>query len=154
MELRSASRGRVRQLDDIAEGLPQRASALTRLFLSRSSLGISRTEVGVLRAVSVQPQRITDLAAAEGVTQPAITLLVNRLQERGWVRRAHDPVDRRAVLVTLTDVGREIFDRFRAEYRASLHEEMATLGDGDVETLARAIDVLDELIARLQERDG
>jgi len=108
----------------------------------------------VLRAVSVHPQRITDLAAGEGVTQPAITLLVNRLAKRGWVQRMADPADRRAVLVALTDVGREAFDRMRSEYRALLHEEMATLGDEHVETLARAIDVLDELIARLNERDG
>jgi DNA-binding MarR family transcriptional regulator len=154
MEVCDASTVRTRQLDDIAEALPQRASSLTRLFLSRSALGISRTEVGVLRAVSIRPERITDLAAAEGVTQPAITLLVNRLQERGWVERVQDPADRRAVLVTMTDSGREAFGRMRAEYRALLHEEMATLGDEDVETLARAIDVLDELIARLGERVG
>ncbi len=145
---------RFRQVDDIAEELPQRATTLARLFLTRTSLGISRTEAGVLRAVSTKPQRITDLAAGEGVTQPAITLLVNRLQQRGWVARSADPADRRAVLVTLTPLGREVFDRMRAEYRALLHEEMATLRDEDVETLARAIDVLDALIVRLQEPAG
>jgi DNA-binding MarR family transcriptional regulator len=145
---------RVRRVDDIAEELPQRAATLARLFLAHTSLDISRTEAGVLRAVSAQPRRITDLAAGEGVTQPAITLLVNRLEQRGWVARAADPADRRAVLVTLTSLGCEVFDRMRAEYRALLHEEMATLGDADVETLARAIDVLDELIVRLQERSA
>jgi len=154
MESLGPRAARIRKVDDIAEELPQRAATLARLFLTRTSLGISRTEAGVLRAVSAEPQRITDLAAGEGVTQPAITLLVNRLEQRGWVTRATDRADRRAVLVTLTALGRDVFDRMRAEYRALLHEEMATLGDEDVETLARAIDVLDELIARLQERDA
>jgi DNA-binding MarR family transcriptional regulator len=154
MESRDGGTARIRQVDDIAEELPQRAATLARLFLTRSSLGISRTEAGVLRAVSTQPRRITDLAAGEGVTQPAITLLVNRLEERGWVVRAADRADRRAVLVRLTPLGREVFDQMRAEYRALLHEEMATLGDDDVETLARAIEVLDELIARLQDGDA
>jgi DNA-binding MarR family transcriptional regulator len=113
---------------------------------------MSRIEIGVMRAVYQEPQRITDLAAAEGVTQPAITLLVNRLQERGWVERVADPVDRRAVLVRLTASGRRQFERLRSEYRALLHEEMATLPDEDVETLARAVDVLDQLVARLKER--
>jgi DNA-binding MarR family transcriptional regulator len=141
------------QIDDVAEALPQRALAISRLFLSRSQLGISRTEAGVMRALSQQPRRITELAASEAVTQPAITLVVNRLEERGWVRRGHDPGDRRAVLVTLTDAGRELFERLRAEYRALLHEEMATLDDETVEVLARAVDVLDELIERLTERE-
>src|ERR1700753_4226693 len=93
---------RRRQLDDIAEALPQRAGALSRLFLAQSRLGISRIEAGVMGAVSEEPQRITDLAAAEGVTQPAITRLVDRLQVRGWVIREHDPEDGRAVMVRLT----------------------------------------------------
>jgi DNA-binding MarR family transcriptional regulator len=144
---------RTRQLDDIAEALPQRVATLTRLFLTRTSLSISRTEAGVMRALSVQPQRITELAAAEGVSQPGITLLVNRLADRGWVARGSDPRDGRAVLVTLTPAGREVIEGLRAEYRALMHEEMATLGDEEVETLARAIDVLDVLIERLELRE-
>jgi DNA-binding MarR family transcriptional regulator len=145
---------RRRQLDEIAEALPQRASTLARLFLQRTRICVSRTEAGVLRALSARPQRITELAASEGVTQPAITLLVNRLEDRGWVRREADPGDGRAVLVTLTARGHEVFDTLRSEYRALLHEEMATLDDAEVQTLARAIDVLDALIERLRERES
>lgn len=99
------------------------------------------------------PRRITELAADEGVTQPAITLLVNRFEERGWVERAPDPSDARAVLVELTPSGRQEFDALRAQYRALVHEEMATLPDRDVAALDRAVQVLDELIERLRERD-
>jgi DNA-binding MarR family transcriptional regulator len=143
---------RTRRLDEIAEGLPQRAAALSRLFLTRTTIDVTRTEVGVMRTVSVRPQRITELAAAEGVTQPAITRVVNRLQERGWVTRHSDPGDGRVVNVGLTPAGRMVFERLRGEYRALVHEEMAALDDEDVETLARAIDVLDELIERLEDR--
>ncbi len=140
---------RGRQLDDIAEALPIRASQLARLFLQRSSLNLSRTEIGVLRATSEQPQRITDLAAAEGVTQPAITLLVNRLQQRGWLTREPDPDDRRAVRVTATESGRDAFNHVRAEYRAFFHEEMASLDNDEIQTLTDAIEVLDKLVAHL-----
>ncbi len=141
------------QLDEIAEGLPQRSSELSRLFLTRTSVCVSRTEVGVLRKLRAEPRRITELAAEERVTQPAITLLVNRLTERGWVQRIPDPTDGRAVLVSLTESGEEVFERLRAEYRALLHEEMASLEDGEVETLAAAVAILDKLIDRLKERE-
>jgi DNA-binding MarR family transcriptional regulator len=137
------------QLDELAEALPQRSSALSRLFLTRSSVCVSRTEVGVLRVLHGGPRRITELAAEERVTQPAITLLVNRLAERGWVERVPDPSDGRAVLVSLTPQGEEVFERLRAEYRALLHEEMASLEDSEVETLAAAVSILDKLIDRL-----
>ena len=46
-----------------------------------------------------------------------------------------------------------MFERLRAEYRALLHEEMASLEDGEVETLAAAVAILDKLIDRLKERE-
>ena len=144
---------RTRRLDEIAEALPQRAAVLSRLFLTRTTLDVSRTEAGVMRAVAAAPRRITELATAEGVTQPAVTRVVNRLEERGWVTRESDPRDGRAVMVRLTPAGRTVFERLRDEYRAMVHEEMATLDDDDVETLAGAIDVLDELIDRLEDRE-
>jgi DNA-binding MarR family transcriptional regulator len=145
----SGSRTRTKQLDEIAEALPQRTAALLRLFLTRTSVPVSRTEAGVLWALAIRPRRITELAARERVTQPAVTLLVNRLAERGWVERHGHPDDRRVVMVELTDEGRRVHERLRSEYRALLHEDMATLPDADVQTLARAIEVLDGLIERL-----
>jgi DNA-binding MarR family transcriptional regulator len=148
----AADPARSRRLDEIAEALPQRASTISRLFLASSSVQVSRTEAGVLRLLFERPRRITDLAACEGVTQPAITQLVNRLEQQGWVERATDPEDARAVLVQLTPAGKQVFDRLRTEYRALLHEDMATLPDTDVAALARAVDILDHLIERLRER--
>jgi DNA-binding MarR family transcriptional regulator len=142
------------QLDEIAEALPQRSSALSRLFLTRTSVCVSRTEVGVLRSLRSGPRRITELAAEERVTQPAITLLVNRLQERGWVERIPDATDGRAVLVSLTPAGEGVFEGLRAEYRALMHEEMASLEDAEVETLAAAVEILDKVIAQLEERES
>jgi DNA-binding MarR family transcriptional regulator len=143
---------RAQQLDEIAEALPQRASALSQIFLTQSTVCVSRTEVGVLRRLAEAPRRVSALAVDERVTQPAITLLVNRLAERGWVRRSADPLDRRAVLVSLTSAGEDALARLRAEYRALVHEEMAELGDDEVRTLADAVQILDGLIGRLSER--
>jgi DNA-binding MarR family transcriptional regulator len=147
-------RRRAAQLEEIAEGLPQRANTLSKLFLTRSSVCVSRTEVGVLRNLRSRPRRITELASEERVTQPAITLLVNRLAEKGWVERIPDPSDGRAVLVSLTPAGEEAFDRLRAEYHALLHEEIATLDDREVATLAGAVEILDRLIERLRSREA
>lgn len=150
--MRTESPARRRRLDEIAEALPQRASATSRLFLKHARVELSRTEIGVLRSLCGRPRRITELAACEGVTQPAITLLVNRLERRGLVTRGPDPDDGRAVLVTVTSEGQKVFEHLRAECRALLHEEMATLPDDDVAALARAVEILDGLIDRLRER--
>jgi DNA-binding MarR family transcriptional regulator len=143
------SRRRTRHLDELAVALPQRASALTRIFFARTTTGLSRTEVGLLAALARRSHRITELAATEGITQPAVTQLANRLERRGYVERRTDERDGRVVLVALTDAGETALERVRAEYRALLHEEMATLDDREIETLAAAVDILDRLIERI-----
>jgi DNA-binding MarR family transcriptional regulator len=147
-------RRRAAQLEEIAEALPQRANTLSKIFLTRSSVCVSRTEVGVLRSLQARPRRITELASEERVTQPAITLLVNRLAEKGWVQRISDPSDGRAVLVSLTSAGEEAFARLRAEYQALLQREISSLDDDEVETLAGAVEILDRLIGRLRSREA
>jgi DNA-binding MarR family transcriptional regulator len=84
----------------------------------------------------------------------------SRLTDRGWVKRTADPRDGRAVLASLTPVGEDAYERLRAEYRALLHEEMATLDDEEmatlddeeVRTLASAVQILDRLIDRITRR--
>ena len=120
--------------------------------MAHTTVPISRTEMGVLYVVSERPRRITELAVREGVTQPAITLLVNRLAERGWLKRAPDPLDGRAVLVELTPAGSALLDQVRAEFRALVREEMAALDDDDIGALSRAVEILDGMIERLEDR--
>src|SRR4051812_40976120 len=51
------------------------------------------------------PRRITDLAVIEGVTQPAMTVLVRVMEEAGLVERRGDASDKRVTLVCLTEAG-------------------------------------------------
>jgi DNA-binding MarR family transcriptional regulator len=61
------------------------------------------------------------LAAALGVSARTITGLVDGLEESGHVSREPHPSDRRAFLVTLTDLGADVGKRFQSGF-----EELAT----------------------------
>lgn len=47
----------------------------------------------------------SDLAMRLRLTTPAVTALIDRLEQRGMVRRQPNPADRRSLLVTLTPAG-------------------------------------------------
>ncbi|MEZ5144861.1 MAG: MarR family transcriptional regulator [Acidimicrobiales bacterium] len=71
--------------------------------------------------------RITDMAAAVGTSKVAVTLLVDQLEELGFVERVPDPADGRAKLVRLTRRGRraatvlaEAADAVEERFRAAL----------------------------------
>lgn len=97
------------------------------------------------------PRRITDLAAVEGVTQPAMTALVRVLEESGLVERRGDASDRRVTLVCLTEAGAAYV---RARRQAGVHafERLIDELSGDeVKTLAAALPALKHL-AELESR--
>lgn len=53
-----------------------------------------------------EPQRIGELNRRVLLSQPALSRLVDRLVERGFVERCPDPADGRGVRLSLTEAGR------------------------------------------------
>ena len=98
------------------------------------------------------PSRLTALASAEHVTQPAMTQVVTRLEQAGLVTRAADPDDRRALVIDATDTGRELTGARRAARAAVLDELVSQLHPEARDTLAAAIPVLEQLVAIADER--
>ena len=86
------------------------------------------------------------LALRERVRPPSMTRVIAALAEQGLVVRAADPQDRRQIVVSVSDVGRELVD---AEQRASQEWLQRRLGelDGDQrDTLLRAAGLISALI--------
>ena len=93
------------------------------------------------------PCRMTALAGAEGVTQPAMTQLVSRLADAGLVTKCADPADGRVVHVQLTDAGREYQAR-RREFRTErLSGLFAQLSKADQDALAAALPAMNALVS-------
>jgi DNA-binding MarR family transcriptional regulator len=134
----------------ISASLVPRASLATRLLVGRSRRRIARSEAGLLAALSAGPRRITELADLEGLAQPTITLIVKRLEQRGWLARERDAADRRAVLVSLTDAGARALDELRADYRGALRGHLDAMSDQQVADLMTATAALGDLIDALQ----
>jgi DNA-binding MarR family transcriptional regulator len=93
------------------------------------------------------PCRLTALAAREGVTQPAMTQLVSRLQDAGLVCREADPADGRVVQVSVTDAGKSMLSRRRARRADGLAGVLARLSPEHRAALAKALPALDALAA-------
>ena len=117
----------------------------------RSALSPARAELTLTAVATLArlqrsgPARLTELAVAEGVSQPAMTTLIGRLAERGLVRRDGDPRDGRVVVLTLTDAGRGYLARRRAERADRLAGPLSELSSDDLRRIAEALPVLTRL---------
>ncbi|MEU3984425.1 MarR family transcriptional regulator [Streptomyces sp. NPDC026672] len=88
------------------------------------------------------PQRLTELARAEGASQPNMTQLVTRLERAGLVRRTADRSDGRGVLVAATDTGLDVHRRRRAERTAALRDLVGELAPPERQAVLAALPAL------------
>jgi DNA-binding MarR family transcriptional regulator len=101
---------------------------------------LSLTAAAVLGSLDRRgSHRITALAVAEGVSQPSMTQLVQRLEQRGLVTRASDPSDGRVALVSLTDEGRAVLADRRARNARRIADVLADLPEPEIHALAGAL---------------
>ena len=129
-------------------------SSLVQADLTRFEAreGLSTARVHLLWALGQSgPCTQRELAGTLGVTPRNVTGLVDGLVGSGHLTREPHPGDRRATLVTLTDLGRRTVEAL-VESHADLARQL--FGDVPPDRLAIFVDVLDDTtrrFARLME---
>jgi DNA-binding MarR family transcriptional regulator len=125
------------------------ATDLTARFLS------DRTEMSASAAFAINrvsregPIRLTTLAAKEGVSQPSMTQLVQRLERADLVLGVADPEDRRVRLIGTTSQGQALLDDRRRIRRDRLRKLLAELTPEEESALWLAAHVAGPILARL-----
>ena len=110
--------------------------------------GLSLTATATLaRLVRDGPVGLSALAAVEGVSQPAMSQLVGRLERDGLVDRVGSPDDGRSVLVRVTDAGAALVAERRAVRAAALTELLDRGSPDDVALVTAAVPALVRLAA-------
>jgi DNA-binding MarR family transcriptional regulator len=97
--------------NDAWEALLAAHASLMKEFAARDIWQeLSMREYDVLYTLSKcpGPQRMSELNRHVLLSQPALSRLVDRLADRGLVRREADPADGRGVRLSLTDAGRAL----------------------------------------------
>lgn len=122
----------------------ERLLPLLRQMATAGDLSVPSASL-LARLVRDGPQRLTDLAAHEAVTQPGMTQLVARLERDGLAQRSPGSDDRRVVVVAATDEGRGIVARRRAERVAALRELLGELEAADRAAICGALPALARL---------
>src|SRR5579883_2897913 len=86
------------------------------------------------------------LAARMSVSPPNITGILDRLEERGWVRRTSDPRDRRIVRIVLSDSGQSLLHELFTAGAAQVHEAMSDMPADSLKALTSALPALVEAL--------
>jgi DNA-binding MarR family transcriptional regulator len=150
-----AERGRIAD-EALAAGVAAAIERLLGLFRSLSpASGLSLTAAATLATLERSgPCRLTWLATREGVTQPAMTQLIARLQDAGLVDREADPADGRVVQIRITAEGRAVLAHRRAVRADRLTGLLERLSPDEREALAAALPAMDALASAQRAAPG
>jgi DNA-binding MarR family transcriptional regulator len=136
------------QEEHIADRLHSAAIHLLRLVRREDETsGLTPPRLSALSVVVFAgPISLRDLAAAEGVTPPTMTRLVDGLETDGLVVRRDDPSDGRAIRIRATAKGTKLLMNARAQRVAVLTDRVARLSPADQEVLGRAAEVIERIV--------
>jgi DNA-binding MarR family transcriptional regulator len=70
---------------------------------------------------------------------PDITRMIDRLEKQGWIRRERSDADRRTVMVSITDSGRELLEKISQPLRQCHQEQLGHLTNGELELLTELL---------------
>jgi DNA-binding MarR family transcriptional regulator len=116
------------QLSFLVHGILARQAAAQSLSMIQTRL------LGVLRD---REPTMQELARLLELDKSSVTGLIDRAEERGYVRRARSREDRRAVRVRLTASGRRTVDRVAAAFQTEITSATESLSPSDRKRLSK-----------------
>lgn len=132
----------------VGELLDQALDITVRFLADRADLSASAA-FAMNRVCREGPMRLTTLAAKEGISQPSMTQLIQRLERQNLVTRLADPGDGRAALIGITQQGQTLLDERKRLRRERLADLLATLTPEDEDALRLSVHVALPVLCRL-----
>ena len=132
----------------VANGLrPTLLHLNRRLRRELGPLGITGGQASLLWAIRSKPGvGVRELAEGEGVSPPAMTAYVHRLEAAGLVARRRSESDRRRVELALTEAGVRVLRSARSRRTAWLAARLKRLEPAELAAVEAALPALQALV--------
>lgn len=111
---------------------------------------LTLVQAQALKLLRASPLPTSKLAAALGISAPAVTQLTDRLSRKNLIERQTIETDRRAVIVAVTRKGGQVIDGFRNRRNEIFADTLSRLSDED---RTEVILALSKLVAVLHGRE-
>ncbi len=137
-----------RSLDDLTERFERSmfvlAKALGPDIVTRFQWGLTSGQLFLLHFIQQHesPCTVSKLADKMEVAPSAITVMLDRLENHGYVSRTRDKNDRRVVIVALTDAGVHKLNEVLLVRRRVVGHYLAQLDGGELQSFIHTLDSL------------
>jgi DNA-binding MarR family transcriptional regulator len=109
------------------------------------------TQFRVLAAVNRGLCRNKDICELLGVSEAAISRMIDVLVQDGLIKKGVDKDDRRQTVLSLTSEGQKLHSVTKAEARTRLKSKLDALSSEDIESMIKGLEILQQNINLLDE---
>lgn len=124
---------------------------------SMSDDKLSISELHMLEAIHREPEKgrtITDIAQDLSITLPTVTVAINKLAQKGYVRKQKGLEDGRTVRVLLTEMGRRAEAAHRFFHRRMVQAVSRSIPQEEREVLLKGLKDLQTFFERQEQSLG
>jgi DNA-binding MarR family transcriptional regulator len=117
--------------------------------LSGDNLSIS--EMHTIEAIGEggpEGRTITDIAQALDISLPSVTMMVKRLEKKGFVKKARSDQDGRRIYVRLTELGRRADISHRYFHRQMVRAVSRSIPEAEKDALLHGLKTLNEFFEK------
>ncbi|GIP49483.1 putative HTH-type transcriptional regulator YusO [compost metagenome] len=112
-------------------------------LMHHHELGLTGPQFHMLTLIARKKTcNVSYLADKLEVKPSAITVMIDRLVQSGYVERRHDEQDRRAVLLSVTERGAEVLGEARKKSREVLKTHLSVLSQQELEMMITILEKL------------
>ena len=115
---------------------------------------ITSNDMHVIEAIGLgEPKNMSSIARTLSVTVGTLTISMNSLVKKGYVVRQRSEADRRVVLVSLSEKGKEVFEHHANFHKAMIDGISEELTPQELEVLIKAVTKLNSWFREFEDKN-
>ena len=101
---------------------------------------ITNNDMHIIEAIGIEePQKMSAIAKRLSVTVGTLTTNMSSLEEKGYIKRERSLIDKRVVLVSLTEKGRKAFFHHRDFHKHMIQAVVKDLDEDETKVLIKCL---------------
>lgn len=113
---------------------------------------ISNNDMHIIEAIGMdEPKNMSMIAKAMSVTIGTLTIAINSLVKKGYVKRLRSEQDKRVVYISLTEKGKRAYRHHEEFHRQMIAATIEGLSEDETKILVKALSNLNSFFRRYQE---
>lgn len=113
---------------------------------------ISSNDMHIIEAIGIQaPRNMSTIASILKVTVGTLTIAINNLVKKGYVKRTRSEIDRRVVFISLSAKGKRAFKHHEAFHNRMTDVILRRLDEQEVDILLKSLENISDYF-RLEQQ--